>query len=212
MPDKDWRATFHYVQPSDGRTYDMTMCFRDHTAVLLADTLSAATVAADLDGWLRTKCLAMAPSALQLASIHVNHGGPFGPGEGDPAEAGESVINVNGTLPAGSGGPIPHGLCARVSLATNLASKRGRGRFHAPWPLWAENIFNPDTWDTSKPYWAAVVSFKNELLLGKDVTHDTIAHHYSLRVHSRADNTTRDVTAAQVRPQVSYLRSRLSAP
>jgi hypothetical protein len=153
----------------------------------------------------------MTISLVKLTRVLVNRGGPFGPGEGDPQESGEISQDSVGTLAAGTGA-LPHGLCARVTIKTSLASKRGSGRFHAPWPGYSSYLAGGDLWNTSGAYYTAVSTFASTLLAGHDVTHDAVTHHYSLRVHSRADATTRDAVSVIPRNQVSYLRSRLTAP
>ncbi len=212
MADKDWRATLEYIETASGRIFDTTFCVREHVSVPGAENLSATTVADDLASWLTTTARALTINTVKLQRIHVNRGGPFGPGEGDDAEAGEHVVGSACTGTSAGGVSLPHGLCARVTLYTALASKRGRGRFHAPWPDTMAALASPDRWLTSNSYFTALQSFANTLLAGQDVTHDTISHHYSLRVHSRRDSLTRDVVSVAVRDQVSYLRSRLSAP
>lgn len=211
MPDKDWRVTFEFVEPTSGRINDTTMTLREHV-LSPADNLNADTVAADVDSWLGTLARAMAPTIMQLGRVHVNRGGPYGPGEGDPQEAGEHVNGSAGTLAASGSQALPHGLCARVTVYTALASKRGRGRFRAPWPEWAGYLATADTWNNAGAYITAVSAFASAALAGHDAVHDAITHHYSLRVHSRADAATRDATSVSVRPGVSYLRSRLTSP
>lgn len=212
MADKDWRVTLEFAGVSDGRLYDTTFCLREHTSVPEAENLSAATVASDVNSWLGTLARAMTTDAVALSRVVVNRGGVWGPGEGDPPEAGEASNGGAGTL--GPNGTLlaPHGLCMRVTVRTALASRSGRGRFHAPWPQYAGHIVNADTWSVGSSYYVAVVAFADALLAGHDVTHDLISHHYSLRVHSRKDATTRDAVAVAPRAQVSYLRSRLTAP
>jgi hypothetical protein len=214
MADKDWRVTWEFKESASGRLMDTTACLREHTSVPGADSLGADTVAADIDSWTTTAARAMAYSGLELARIAVNRGGPFGPGEGDPAESGEKSVTLAGTLPGGTGTLLAYPECMRVTLRTSLASRRGRGRFHAPWPCYGsyKSATAPDNWNVGGGYWNAVVAFANLLLAGRDVTHDTITHHYSLRVHSRKDGVTRDVTAIVPRVQVSFLRSRFTAP
>ena len=214
MADKDWRVQWEFVEGSSGRINDTTVCIRDHTSAPLADALSGDTLASDISSWTATLARAMCYPDFSLARIHVNRGGPFGPGEGDDPEAGEATVNAAGTLATGSGTILPHALCMRVTLRTALASRRGRGRFHAPWPGVGgyKSSTNADTWNVGGAYWNAVVAFANALAAGHDVTHDLIDHHLSLRVHSRVDATTRDVTSVVPRTEVSYLRSRLSAP
>lgn len=210
MPDKDWRATLEFVESANGRVFDSTMCIREHV-VSPAENLAPVTVAADLASWLTTAACAMTFSGVKLSRILVNRGGPFGPGEGDPQESGEAGVDSVGTLASGTGN-LPHGACARVTVRTALASKRGRGRFHAPWPGYASYLASADLWNTAGAYFTNVGTFAALVLAGHDVVHDLVTHHYSLRVHSRADATTRDAVAAIARTEVSYLRSRLSAP
>lgn len=210
MPDKDWRATVEFTETATGRLFDTTFCVRDHVTSP-AENLAGATVAADLSSWLITAAAAMTFSGVKVTRFLVNRGGPWGPGEGDPQESGELGVDTVGSLSSGTGN-LPHGACARVTLRTNLASRRGRGRFHAPWPGYASYLSSADTWNTAGAYYTNVAAFAALLAAGHDATHDLIVHHYSLRVHSRVDATTRDVTTAIPRTQVSYLRSRLSAP
>lgn len=201
--------TFEYVEGDTGRLEDTTFCVREHVTV--GGSLAAGTVASDLAGWLKTKAKAMAPTSLTLTQVRVNRGGPYGPDEGADPEAGNEAVDEVCTGSFGST-PIPHGICARVTIYTALASRRGRGRFHAPSPLAQLQLSSADVFNTSGAYFVAVKDFADTLLAGHDVTHDAIDHHYSLRVHSRVDHTTRDAQKVLVRPQVSYLRSRLSAP
>ncbi len=210
MPDKDWKITFEGVENTSLRLEDTTMCIREH-APDPAGNLDADTVAGDVADWLGTKWRAMAPTDVKLSVVRSFHGGPYGPGEGDPQESGISVVNGAGSG-AASAGTLPHGVCGRITVYTGLASRRGRGRFHAPSPNRSSALNGPDVWATADSYWTAMQDFAVNALGGHDVTHDLIVHHYSLRVHSRADATTRDATRVLVRPQVSYLRSRLSAP
>lgn len=211
MADKDWRVTVKYTGQVDARVYDSTFCVRESVSLPGADNLSGATVAADLVSWFKTEAKAMAPAALELTEVSVNRGGVWGPGEGDPQEAGLAGVAELGTLAAGTG-TLPHGLCARVTIKTGLASKRGTGRFHAPWPGYSSFLASFDAWASGGTYMTAVTNFANKLLAGHDVTHDAVDHHYSLRVHSRRDATTRDALSVVPRTQVSYIRSRLSAP
>lgn len=210
MPDKDWRATIEFVETSTGRVMDTTFCVREHVTSP-ATNLDGETVAGDLSGWLITKAAAMTYSGVKVKRFLVNRGGPWGPGEGEPQEAGEIGVDTIGTL-AGGTGNLPTGACARVTVRTALASRRGRGRFHAPWPGYASYLASANVWNTAGAYYIAVAAFAQELKNGKDVTHDLIVHHYSLRVHSRVDATTRDATSAITREGVSYLRSRLTSP
>lgn len=210
MPDKDWRATIEFVETSTGRLMDTTFCIREHV-LDPAGNLDAFTVAADLSSHLITDAAAMTFSGVKVKRFLVNRGGSYGPGEGDPAEAGEVGVDTVGTLAAGTGN-LPTGACARVTVRTALASRRGRGRFHAPWPGYASYLASANVWDTSKAYYQNVAAFAQSLKNGWDVTHDLIVHHYSLRVHSRVDRETRDATSAVTREGVSYLRSRLTSP
>lgn len=209
MADTDWKVTLVFVESATGRLEEPTFCVREHCTV--GDRLSASTVADDLGGWLPDTAKAMATSGVKLTQVRVNRGGPFGPGEGDPPEAGVSIVDTVCTG-AWTTGELPHGVCARVSVYTDLASRRGRGRFHAPSPVAPGQLDTPDRWVVGGQYLSAVQAFADELLGGHDVTHDLNTHHYSLRVHSRADAETRDATRIVVQPEVSYLRSRISAP
>lgn len=210
MPDKDWKITLEYVETASGRLEDTTFTIRE-TAPAGFGNLDGNTVASDISSWLAVKARAMATSFVLLARVRANHGGPYGPGEGDPPESGEYPTNQAGTMAAGSG-TLPHGVCARVTVRTDLASRRGTGRFHAPSPTAASYLATADDWNQSGAYYLAVSAFATELLGGKDVSHDVVVHHYSLRVHSRADGVTRDAKVVIPRTQVSYIRSRLSAP
>jgi hypothetical protein len=210
VPDKDWKVTLEYVESGTSRLEDTTFCVREHVSDP-AGNLDGDTVAGDLASWLGTTARAMAPTNVNLSQVRVFRGGPYGPGEGDPQEAGTSIVNLAGTGPAVTGG-LPHGVCCRVSVYTALASRRGRGRFHAPSPCAQTQLNDSDHWGTALPHYIAVKAFADNLLAGHDVTHDLIVHHYSLRVHSRADATTRDATKVLPRTEVSYLRSRLTSP
>jgi hypothetical protein len=212
VADKDWRATFEYIETASGRVFDMTFCVREHTSVPGASSLAAGTVAADLRDWLKVEAKALTMNTVKLQRIHVNRGGPFGPDEGEDQESGEVVISEACTAASAGGISLPHGLCARVTVYTALASRRGRGRFHAPWPDSAAALAAPDRFLTTNAYMVNLTTFANDLLGGHNVTHDTIDHHYSLRVHSRRDALTRDAASVSVRDGVSYLRSRLTAP
>lgn len=206
--------TLEYKEISSGRLEDTTFCIREHPDLPGTGNLSGDTVASDMSAWLKTLAKAMAPNTLSLSRVTVNRGGPWGPGEGEPQESGEHTIDETGTLATSGTATVPHGLCMRVTVKTSLASRRGRGRFHAPSPHWAayKSEAAPDNWSIGGGYWNAVVDFANALLAGHDVTHDLLDHHYSLRVHSRKDSTTRDAVAVVPRVQVSYLRTRLTAP
>ena len=210
MPDKDWKVTLEYVETGTSRLEDTTFCVREHVADP-AGNLDGDTVAADLSSWLSSTARAMGPTNVQLSQVRVFRGGPWGPGEGDPQESGNAVVNLACTGPAPTGG-LPHGVCCRVSVYTSLASRRGRGRFHAPSPTAQTQLNDADHLGTSLAYYIAVKAFADGLLAGHDVVHDLITHHYSLRVHSRADQTTRDAKKVLVRTEVSYLRSRLTSP
>jgi hypothetical protein len=212
MPDKDWRATFEFVEGATGRINDLTFCTREHQPDPIGANFDGNTVASDLATWLSTLARAMCPTTMSLGRVYVNRGGPYGPGEGDPQEAGETSVNAAGTLSVVGGHSLPHGLCARVTVRTTLAGKRGTGRFHAPWPGSDLCMGGDDIFNTGSAYWSAVVAFANALLAGHDRTAGVDVHHYSLRVHSRADNATRDAKAVVPRQRVSYLRSRLTAP
>src|SRR5512138_688193 len=210
MADKDWKCTLEFVETATGRLEDTTFCVREHVTDP-AGNLDADTVASDLDSWLGSLARAMAPPSVKLSQVRVFRGGQWGPGEGSPQESGAAVNNGAGTG-AASTDSLPHGVCMRVTVYTALASRRGRGRFHAPSPNRSSALTNADMFATGDTYYTAVAAFANALLAGHDVTHDLISHHYSLRVHSRADQVTRDATKVLVRQQVSYVRSRLSSP
>jgi hypothetical protein len=211
MPDKHWKVTMEFVETATGIVEDTTFCLRE-TAPVGLDNLSADTVADDVGDWLETKARAMATSFVKLTRVRVNRGGEFGPDEGADPESGESLRDVAGTMASGSGG-MPHGVCARVSVYSTLASRRGRGRFRCPSPTASSYLgTQPDNWNTAGAYYIAVKAFGDELLTGHDTTHDLVTHHYSLRVHSRADQTTRDAVRVKAQPQVSYLRSRITSP
>lgn len=204
MPaDKDWRLTVEFTDPADGRLFDSTLCIRDHQAV--GDPLSAATVVSDLRSWLADLFYSTAPALLTLQRFIVTELGTT-----TPHRAEDATTHV-GTLAAGTG-VLPHGVCPRISGQTDVATRRGRGRFHTPWPGYSSYLSAPDTWSTSGALWTALTALKDALLAGHDVTHDTLTHHYSWRIWSRADDLSRDVTSAQVRRQPSYLRTRMTVP
>jgi len=203
VPDKDWRLTVEFTDPADGRLFDSTLCIRDHTDA--GGPLSAATVVDDLHTWLADPFYSCAPALLQLQRMIVTE-----LGTDEPSRAENDTTHV-GTLAAGTG-VLPHGCCPRISGQTNLATRRGRGRFHTPWPGYSSYLSSPDQWSTSGSLWTNLTTLMNDLLAGHDVTHDLIGHHYSWRIWSRLDNTSRDVTSAQVRRQPSYLRTRMTTP
>jgi len=204
VADRDWRLTVEFTDPEDGRLFDSTVCIREHAPELF-ENLGAGTVVDDLHDWLADNFYSCAPALLTLQRFIVHE-----LGTSTPTRAENATTHV-GTLAAGSG-VLPHGVCPRISGQTNLATKRGRGRFHTPWPGYSSYLSAPDTWSTSGALWTALTALKDALLAGHDVTHDTITHHYSWRIFSRLDNTSRDVTTAQVRRQPSYLRTRMTTP
>lgn len=210
MPDKDWKVTFEARTNTEGITEDATFCLREHV-LDPATNLDADTVASDVDSWLTSLFRAATVSSATVTQIRVNRGGPWGPGEGDPQEAGAKIVNLAGTMAPGSGS-LPHGVCARVSVYSKLASRRGRGRFHMPSPVSSGYLGTVDQWNASGAYYLACIAFAQALVNGRDAVHDLITHHYSLRVHSRRDATTRDAVKFVVQPGVSYLRSRITAP
>jgi hypothetical protein len=121
-----------------------------------------------------------------------------------------SVGNV-GTLAAGTGA-LPSEVCLVAKLSTALATRSGRGRLFFASPIYSSYLSSPDQWNTGGAYWTAVNAFLTSLKNGLDVTHDTIAHHYSLRVWSRKRGDSHDVTGYSMRQQPHWLRSRLTAP
>jgi hypothetical protein len=169
-------------------------------------------MASDIAGWVGTVFRNVAPTDHTVTRVHVNRGGPFGPGEGDPQEAGEAVLNLPGLLGALGTGILPYGTCPRITWKIKGEEKRGRGRTHTCYCKWSGYLNNGGSWTTGTNLMTNVTALATTLSAGTDVTHGIIAHHLSLRVHSRADATTRDVTGYVVRLQPSYLRSRLTAP
>lgn len=205
MADKDWRVTVEVISPSTGKVIDSTFCVRDHTSVPLADPLSAQTVADDVATWLNTLWRAATNSGLTVQRFITRELGT------DTPSSAESVTANAGTLTAGTG-TLPSGLCLWMSLRTDLATRSGRGGFHFPPPYYSSFLASADAWATGSAYWTACNAIRTAMLAGRDVTHDTIDHHYSLRVWSTVRNTSEDVASMILRVQPKFVRSRMSSP
>jgi hypothetical protein len=200
----DWRVTLQVVKDDDLTLEESTLCLREDSGAF--GSLSAATVASDVDGWLRPLWKAVSPAGL----VHYEKTIVRELGTDSPTTA-EVISHENGTLTLGSG-VLPLGCCPVISLHTALATRSGRGRFHTPNPGSSSFMAGPKAWTTSGALWTGLVAIKDALLAGHDATHDTVSHHYSCRVWSRKLNTSHDVNSIVVRTLPGYLRTRMTAP
>lgn len=78
--------------------------------------------------------------------------------------------------------------------------------------MYADYLSTASGWDTAAQYYTRAVTLCTNLLAGHDVTHDSIDHHYSLRVWSKKLGASRDVQTAVARVQPGYVKSRISIP
>jgi hypothetical protein len=203
VADRDWRVTGQALLL--GHLEDITFCVRDHTSVPLADSLDAQTVADDLHTQLSTNYRACLNNGITLDRWIVRELGTETP------TTAVHVVNAAGTLAAGTGqAPAACSVC--VSLYSSVATKSGRGRFHIPGSGYASHFFDAYTWSAASTYWSAINTFASSLLSGWDVTHDSVSHHYSLRIWSRKHGTSYDVTSIIRQPTIRFLRTRMTAP
>lgn len=202
MPDKDWRISVRNTRGGIDGVY--TFCLRE-TAPQGNENLNAVTVVTDVAAWLTAPCRGCLTVAWSLADFKVRELGTVTP------QAAEHVVNLVGSLPAGTGiAPLPCSLC--VTVKTDTATKRGRGRFHIPGPEGADHFVSSLNWNTASSYFVACQTLADTLLAGHDATHDLISHHYSLRVWSTKDLLSRDAVTAVARQNIRWIRTRQTAP
>jgi len=206
VADKDWQIALKSHHVPSGALVINTFCVHDHSSVPLSDPLDAQTVADDVAAWITTLYKAVLQSAYTFDTVDSRELGT------DTPAIGSSAVGAAGTLGAGTG-LLPREVCMVVTLRTAVATRSGRGRMFIPSPLYSSNLASQDAWLTGTGGWyAAVGAFFDALVAGRDVTHGSIDHHYSLRVYSRKRNASYDVTSYTRRLQPHWLRSRMSAP
>jgi len=128
---------------------------------------------------------------------------------------GEAVaaVAVAGALGGGTG-LLPKECCMIVSVKTAHVGRTGRGHMAIPSPRASSFLADSTLWLGSGAYYTNVNTFIATLLAGHDFTYagGTLTAHLSMRLWSRKDGVTRDVTSMVPRLPVRWLRSRSTAP
>lgn len=197
---KDWQCTYRYTD-EDGVQMANVFCVHAQPVLPLTPDPSAADAADDISSWLTTKFRACLRTIFTLEDLTVRE--LF---TSTPAEA-TKALGLAGTLGTLSGF-LPRQIVLLMTLRTAVATRSGRGRMFLPSPKQSAHLNDPDEWDTGSGLWLAATALGNEFLAGKTVAHSGLDTHYSLRIHSRADSATYDVTSFLLRRQPHWLRSR----
>lgn len=201
---KDWLVAVRSTM--DNNALDvMTWCIREDPVVPGAGHLSADTVADDLKTWLQTEIRAVKHAGTRVNEIAVREAGVSEP------TASVAVIDALGTVAAGTGN-LPHGVCAVVTVKTDIATRSGRGRTFMACPPYSSLLAGADLFSVSSGWWTAINTLFNKLLAGTTIAHDAIDHHYSLRVWSRKQGQSHDAVGVVRRTVPHWLRSRMTAP
>lgn len=143
---------------------------------------------------------------------NVDHGSP----KTAPGEVAH-VVNQPGTRTI-TGGHIPTGLCAVLSLKTVFASRRARGHMFMP-PAQLATALNADNIESTSAYWTALVAYGAKLDDGVANPTPTWTgselSNWALVVYSAATATETagaqiayNVRSVVVKPKASFLRSR----
>jgi hypothetical protein len=129
---------------------------------------------------------------------------------------GEATASVGaaGTLAAGTG-ILPKECVMIVSVKTAHVGRSGRGHFAVPSPGFSSYLADATSWQGFAAYYDNIGAFNAALLAGHTFTYGdlgALSSHLSMQLWSRADDTSRDVTALIRRLPVRWLRSRSTAP
>lgn len=200
---RDWRLT--YEAEHDGVINDMTFCLHEAVVEPGIGELSAGTVVADVNSWLGALWAATFTGNVACKRLIARELGASEP------ETAELALTGAGSLAVGTGA-LPWACAPRIKITTAVATRSGRGRFHTPWPQSASYLLSGKNFANSGALWTALTALANALIAGHTVTHDLMEHHYSLRVWSRRHGISYDAISAAPVQDISYLRSRTTAP
>lgn len=126
-----------------------------------------------------------------------------------------SAVGESGSFPREPGGSfqLPREVVLTLTLKTAHVGRSGRGHMALPSPDDAAQLQNNSTWKVGAgTFHEKCQAFGNALVAGHDVDIDPLLSHLSVRVYSRKDAVTRDVTAAVARTPIRWLRSRSTSP
>lgn len=200
-----WRTSMVVTEAASGRLEVATFCIYEDPVVPGSGDLDAQTVADDVHDWLADLWKATMRVECQLTTVQVRELGTDTPTAAEHVDGGAGDIAAPASY-------MPHTVCARASIKTDVATRSGRGRFHFPSPVTPTFLSSPDLWNMGSTYIVACQAVLDALLSGHTVSHDSLDHHYSLRVWSRKENAAYDVTSGKIQQGVSSLRTRLTSP
>jgi hypothetical protein len=131
-----------------------------------------------------------------------------------PDDGSEAVhaVGLPGLLTGVGAISVPKELAAVITLKTSTATRSGRGRMFMPSPRNVGYLGDVTNWATGTDYWNFLAAFGDAILAGHTFTIGPLEFHMSGRVHSRAKNTSYDITAYVRRTPYHFLRSRSTAP
>jgi|SRR6478752_2062546 len=202
---KQWEGHFK-SHDAGGVVYINTLAIKvDEVGPDVAD--ATAQQAADaLNTWLGGHYRDLLHSSYTLDEIGVRS---ILPDSGDEAI---HAVGLAGLLNGTGAVAVPKELAGVITLKTATATRRGRGRMFMPSPRNVGYLGDVTNWATATDWWNYLGAFGDAILAGHDFTIGLNSWHMSARVHSRAGNTSYDVTGYVRRTPYHFLRSRSTAP
>jgi hypothetical protein len=200
-----WQAAFrgHY---SDGPLLVNTFCVRCDPGGE-TEQPDAGEIAQGVVDWVGESYIFAQPTSVTVDELAIR--------ELYDNEPRVAAVSLNDTGQITVGTAFPREIVRVMTLRTDVATRRGRGRMFMATPQTAGSLSSAENFVVSGTWFTNLEAFRDDLLAGHDFDYGVgglASAHLSCRVHSRVGNTDYDVTSILIRQKTHWLRSRSTAP